>query len=109
MKKITFLSALIALTFSSLPAFAMDLMTAKDKGLIGETDMGLVDAVNTTPKTDLSGLVQTTNKGRMDVYKATAAEQGISVTEVQKIAAQKLFNMAAKGHYLKTNGVWTQK
>ena len=106
MKK--FLALTAALLALSSPAFALDLNSAKDKGLVGETSMGLIEAVSAaTP--DVKELVSSTNQGRMDVYKHTAAEQGVPVTEVQTLAAQKLFGMAAKGHYLKTSSGWMQK
>ena len=108
MKKIIALT--IALITISTAAFAgnLDLTTAKDQGLVGETSMGLIEAVNNA-SADVNELVATTNAGRMDVYKNTAAEQGISVSEVQTLAAQKLFGMASKGHYLKTSSGWIQK
>jgi uncharacterized protein YdbL (DUF1318 family) len=108
MKKLIALT--IALITITSAAFAgnLDLSSAKDQGLVGETSMGLIEAVKGA-SSDVNELVSSTNAGRMEVYKNTASEQGISVSEVQALAAQKLFGMASKGHYLKTSSGWIQK
>lgn len=106
MKKIIALT--LALISISTAAFAMDLSSAKDQGLVGETSMGLIESVGSASP-EVKSLVASTNAGRMEVYNATAQEQGVPVSEVQTLAAQKLFGMAAKGHYLKTSSGWIQK
>lgn len=88
---------------------AMDLATAKQSGLVGEREDGLVASVLPNPSPDITNLVNTTNAGRMGVYRDTAAKQSIPVTDVQKIAAQKIFNLAAPGEYVQVNGQWKQK
>ncbi len=87
----------------------MDLSTAKSSGLVGETSDGLVAATLPNPSPEISSLVNRTNKGRLMVYKETAAKQSIPLEEVQKIAAQKIFNMVAKGEFMMINGQWQQK
>ena len=106
MKK--FIALTLALITMTTAAFAADLTSAKSQGLVGETSQGLIEAVS-SPSADIQDLVTSTNSGRMEVYKHTAAEQGIPVSEVQALAAQKLFGLAAKGHYLKTSSGWMKK
>ena len=91
------------------PALALDLSTAKDKGLVGETREGLVAVVNPPADPEIRELVERVNDGRMNVYKKTANRQDISVDKVQKLAAQKLINKAEPGHYIKKNGGWIRK
>ncbi|OIN87886.1 MAG: hypothetical protein AUJ12_00255 [Alphaproteobacteria bacterium CG1_02_46_17] len=113
MKKTLFtLFALFALLTGFAPlshAADMDLSTAKNVGLVGETSNGLVAATLPNPSPEIASLVNRTNKGRLVVYKETAAKQSIPLEEVQKIAAQKIFNMAAKGEFLMIDGQWKQK
>lgn len=104
-----FLAALL-LTFPfAAEAGGMNLADAKQAGLIGEREDGLVAAVLPNPSPEIAGLVVTTNSGRMDVYKQMSSEQNIPVSDVRKIAAQKIFGMAAKGEYLMVGGRWVQK
>lgn len=110
MKKFLQLSLMtLALTGYSIAAYAMDLNTAKHSGLIGEKPNGLIEALLPNPSPELSNLVNTTNAGRMDVYKEAAAKQSIPLKEVQAIAAQKIYDLASPGDYLMVNGKWTKK
>lgn len=103
------MSALLCATPFVNAFAAMDLATAKQSGLVGEREDGLVASVLPNPSPDITNLVNTTNAGRMGVYRDTAAKQSIPVTDVQKIAAQKIFNLAAPGEYVQVNGQWKQK
>ena len=91
------------------PAFAMDLSTAKDKGLVGETRDGLVAVINPPVDPNIRQMVERVNDGRMNVYEKTAKRQDIEVEQVQKLAAEKLYSKANSGHYLKKNGGWVRK
>lgn len=90
-------------------AFAMDLTTAKKSGLVGELPNGMIAAVLPNPSPDLAALVATVNQGRLDVYKESAAKQNIPLTEVQKIAAQKIYDLAGPGEFIQINGRWVKK
>ncbi|HNQ91509.1 MAG TPA: YdbL family protein [Alphaproteobacteria bacterium] len=106
-----FLLTVFSVVFLSAVAMAgdMDLVSAKRAGLIGETSDGLVAATLPNPSPEVTSLVNNTNRGRMVVYKQTAAKETIPVAEVQKIAAQKMFSMATKGELLMVGGQWVQK
>jgi len=107
MKK--FIPLLLALAvLSPAIAFAMDLTTAKQSGLVGEKPDGLVGAVSSAT-TQINQLIIETNNGRMAVYKETAAKQGVPLSQVQALAAEKLIGMAGKGEYVMTNGGWAKK
>ncbi len=107
MKKFIALAAALAVLAPAF-AYAMDLSSAKQSGLIGEKADGLVGAVS-SPSTEVNQLVIETNNGRMAVYKDTAAKQGVPVSQVQALAAEKLYGLAGSGEYVMTNGQWTKK
>lgn len=93
----------------SVSAFAMDLNSAKRSGLIGERPNGLIAATLPNPSPALTELIETTNAGRMEVYKQAADNQHIPLKEVQAIAAQKIYDLASPGDYLMVNGKWQKK
>lgn len=105
----TTLMTFILTSFAIGSAFAMDLGSAKSSGLIGEKQNGLVEATLPNPSIEISDLVNTTNAGRMDVYKQMADKQGIPLKEVQAIAAQKIYDLAGPGEFLMKNGKWIKK
>ena len=104
----TLLTAIFLMVLS-VSAWAMDLSSAKQSGLLGELPTGLVSATLPNPSPELLELVNKTNSGRLDVYKDTASRESIPLKEVQSIAAEKIYNMAAPGDFLMINGKWTQK
>ena len=111
MKKLlqaTLMAAMISV-FTAGSAFAMDLSSAKSSGLVGEKENGLIAATLPNPSSSITDLVNTTNSGRIDVYKQMSAKQGIPLTEVQAIAAQKIYDIAAPGEFIQKNGAWVKK
>ena len=111
MKKLiqtTLMTALIT-TFTIGAAFATDLVTAKSSGLVGEKENGLIESTLPNPTADLTDLVNTTNSGRLEIYRQMAAKQGIPLKEVQAIAAQKIYDAAKPNEFLMKNGTWVKK
>ena len=101
---------LILLCFPPMAmAASMSLTEAKHAGLVGEKADGLIAAVLPNPSPDIQDLVNTTNAGRMAVYKEMAAAQNIPLSDVRSITAQKLLGLAETGDYILTNGRWVQK
>lgn len=107
-KSLALFAALVVVSSAAL-AGGMDLMSAKKSGLVGEKPDGMVAAVLPNPSGDISALVAQTNQGRLEIYKQTAAGQGIPVSEVGKIAAKKIFDLAAPGEFLMIDGQWQKK
>lgn len=103
------LTTLTLIGFSAGSAFAMDLDSAKRSGLVGEKPNGLIEATLPNPSSDLENLINTTNSGRMEVYKSSAEKQNIPVKEVQAIAAKKIYERARPGDFLMINGKWEKK
>jgi|GEM_PF-443304 len=107
---IKIISTLFFITFLFAgSAFAMDLSEAKGSGLVGEKPNGLIATTLPNPSPDLTDLVNTTNSGRLNVYKEMANKQGIALKEIQSIAAQKIYDLANPNEFLMINGKWVKK
>lgn len=108
MKKFLALALALAVLAPS-HAFALDLSSAKSSGVIGEKPDGLVGAVSPNASPEVQALVSATNQGRMAVYKDTSAKQGVPLSQVQALAAEKLFSLTGPGQYVQSNGQWVRK
>ena len=97
------------LTVAAGSAFAMDLSSAKSSGLVGEKENGLIESTLPNPSGDIKDLVNSTNSGRLEIYKQMADKQGIALREVQAIAAQKIYDTAQPNEFLQKNGKWVKK
>ncbi|EPJ44960.1 MAG: hypothetical protein OFPII_31040 [Osedax symbiont Rs1] len=111
MKKIIslFTTALILLSFSSV-SFAISMEQAKSQGLIGETSHGYLAPVKANPSATITTLIKSINQQRRSAFAAKASKAGVSVNVMSKRVAQRLFEKAAKGSYLKNSaGQWYKK
>jgi uncharacterized protein len=81
---------------------------AKQAGKIGETSDGFLDEVNDGDRA-IKKLVDDENTDRKELYKLLAEDQGIDSDQVAHRAAQRNFERAKKGEFLKDNGHWRQK
>ena len=79
----------------------------KADGVIGETDQGYVDFVK--GKGDGGDVVDAENADRKAAYEQIAKDTGESVDKVAKQAAQKQFDHAKPGEWLKIEGKWKKK
>jgi uncharacterized protein YdbL (DUF1318 family) len=79
----------------------------KSDGVIGETDEGYVDFVK--GKGDGADVVDAENSDRKAVYEQIAKDTGESADKVAKQAAQKRFDHAKTGDWLKIEGKWKKK
>jgi len=105
--KIIFKSLIIiSLLFSSL-VFAIDLDEAKDKGLVGEKDNGYLGLV--VNQKEAQSLIDDINAKRKTVYVELAEKNGITLQQVEKLAAKKAYEKTRSGHYLWTGDEWAKK
>jgi uncharacterized protein YdbL (DUF1318 family) len=105
--KIIFKSLIVvSLLFSSI-VFAIGLDEAKGKGLVGEKDNGYLGVV--VAQKEAKELVDEINAKRKAVYVKLAAKNGITVQQVEKLAAEKAYKKTSPGHYLWVNGKWLKK
>ncbi len=95
---------LVTLLFA-LPAFALDLDSARKQGLVGEQPDGYVGAVQNTA--EVSALVKEVNAKRRAAYEAVAKQNGQSLSVVEKLSAEKLYQKVGPGEYfLDASGKW---
>jgi len=86
----------------------LNLDTARSEGIVGETRDGMLAALVNRP--DVIQLVETINAQRMQAYQTIAREEGISLGQVQAIAAEKIFQRLPAGAVLMDqNGQWARK
>ncbi|MGD0336489.1 MAG: DUF1318 domain-containing protein [Candidatus Omnitrophota bacterium] len=75
-----------------------ELRAFEEKGIIGENKMGLVEVRDQSQATDsVRKLVEAENSDRMFIFKSMAAKNNISVQEVQKLYAKRLYHRLRPG------------
>jgi hypothetical protein len=90
------------------PVLAMDLQTAKEQGLVGETASGYLEAVQTLSP-ELVRLVATLNANRQAEYRGIAARNHTSLAEVEKLAGARAMEKSSPGSSIKPAGTWQKK
>jgi uncharacterized protein YdbL (DUF1318 family) len=96
------------LIFLVVPALAIDLQTAKEQGLVGETPSGYLGAV-VEPNAEVKELIADINTRRKAKYAEIAAKNGISLDKVEKLAGKKAIEKTPSGQYVKFEGNWLKK
>lgn len=92
----------------SLNAFAISLQEAKSQGLVGEQTNGYLGLI--VNNNEAKQLADSVNAKRRAHYQKIATQNGISVEDVAKLAAEKAIGAADKGEYIQTpQGVWIKK
>jgi len=105
----TFLALFTTLVLvAAQPAFAIDLQTAKDKGLVGETPSGYLEAVK-QPTAEVKALIENINTKRKERFKDIAARNNTSLDAVEQLAGKKAIEKSGPGSYVKIGGAWQQK
>ncbi len=90
------------------PVFAIDLQTAKDQGLVGETPGGYLEAV-TQPSAEAKALIDDINAKRRQKFKEIAARNNTTLEAVELLAGKKAIEKSTPGSYIKIGGSWQQK
>ena len=96
-----------ALTITCPLVFALDLQTAKQQGLVGETISGYLKPVKPTP--EVEKLVRDINSKRKEQYLRIANRRGVNLSAVEQIAGEKAIAKTPPGQYVKINGKWVKK
>ena len=81
---------------------------AKSDGKVGETSAGFIEAVKSADGA-LSKLIDDENADRRALYELIAKKEKVEMDVVATRAAQRNFERARPGEYLKENGKWRQK
>lgn len=105
----TLVTTLILLLAVS-PAWAIDLQSAKEQGLVGEANTGYLAAVGGAPSAEVAALIADVNRKRKAEFESTAAKTNTTVQQVSFRFYQLAVERTAPGHYYQdTGGVWRQK
>lgn len=89
-------------------AMALDLDQAKAQGLVGERQDGYIGQVSGGG--DVAALVSQINAERRAAYKNVATQNGIPISQVERLAAQKLIERAPAGTFvMDASGRWFKK
>jgi uncharacterized protein YdbL (DUF1318 family) len=93
---------------AAAPALAIDLDEARAAGQIGERPDGLVGAVTATANAEVTALVETVNRARLDTYRALAQKEGTPLDAVQAVAGERQMQAAARNGWfvMDANGRW---
>ena len=107
-----FIATLIALVFAlgaPVAALALDIGEAKQKGLVGETDSGYIAATGGNVSDDVKKLVSTINAKRKQAYEKAAKQNGVPLTEVEKLGAKQAIENTPSGQQVRVGGAWKTK
>lgn len=108
MKLMKFLTVSVLTAALALPAWALDLQTAKTQGLVGEKTDGYIGAVN--PSGEVNALISAVNQQRKQAYVGISKENGQPLNVVETLAAKKLYDKLAGGEYYQAaDGSWKKK
>lgn len=103
-----FISALLLL-FAFQAAWAIDIHTAKEQGLVGEANTGYLAAIG-TPSAEVKALVAEVNEKRKAEFKRTAEKTGATLQQVQVRFYELAVQRTEAGHYYQdAGGNWKKK
>ena len=85
-----------------------EIRSMKSEGKVGETSAGFLEAVKSADGA-LAKLIDEENTDRRALYELIAKEENVEVDIVARRAAQRNFQKAKPGEYLKDNGGWKRK
>lgn len=98
------------LIFAMQAAWAIDIDTAKNQGLVGEANTGYLAAVRQPASADVQALIRRVNEGRRQQFERTARNTGATVDQV----AYRFYELAVQrtrsgNYYQDTSGRWVRK
>ncbi len=96
------------LLLTALPAYSIDLQTAKSQGLVGETADGYLSAVK-SPSAETKALIESINLKRKQKYQEIAARNKTSLQTIEQLAGEKAMEKSRPGSYIKQGGSWQKK
>ncbi|MEJ2308326.1 MAG: YdbL family protein [Gammaproteobacteria bacterium] len=101
------LTAFMLALLLATPALALDLDTAKARGLVGESSNGYIGAVQSNA--EVNALVRSINSQRKSHYQEISRKNGTSLSAVEKLAGDKLIRRASPGEYVNRGSGWVKK
>ena len=102
--------AMICLTLAMQTAWAIDIRSAKDQGLVGETTTGYLAAVKTPVSADVKPLINSVTAKRKTQFSSTANKTNTTIDQVSHRFYELAVQKTAAGHYYQdANGNWKKK
>lgn len=89
--------------------WAIGLDEAKTQGLVGETMEGYVAVVESSASAEVQAMVEEVNEKRRAEYERIAEQHGITLEQVEALAAKKAIEKTRAGGWVRVNGTWRQK
>ena len=102
--------AILLLAFAFQSAWAIDIHSAKDQGLVGEANTGYLAAVGASPSAEVKALVADVNGKRKAEFKRTAEKTGATLEQVRFRFYELAVERTRAGHYYQDQqGNWKRK
>jgi len=99
---------LLALVFQT--AWAIDIQSAKDQGLVGEANTGYLAAVGAAPSAEVKALIDDVNRKRKAEFQRTAEKTGATPEQVRVRFYELAVQRTQPGHYYQdASGNWKRK
>ncbi len=100
----------IFLTLVLQTAWAIDIGTAKQQGLVGEANSGYLAAVQKPASTEVNALIANVNAKRKAEFARTAKKTNTTVAQVSHRFYELAVNKTTAGNYYQdTSGRWKKK
>ncbi len=91
-------------------AWAIDIGTAKQQGLVGEANSGYLAAVQKPASTEVNALIANVNAKRKAEFERTAKKTNTTVAQVSHRFYELAVNKTTAGNYYQdTSGRWKKK
>ena len=90
------------------PAYSIDLQTAKNQGLVGESPGGYIEAVK-SPSAATKALIESVNSQRRLKYQEIATRNNTPLQTIEQLAGIKAIEKSKPGSYIKQGGSWQKK
>lgn len=104
------LLATLLLAFAFQSAWALDLHSAKDQGLVGEANTGYLAAVGGPPSAEVKALISDVNRKRKAEFQRTAEKTGATLEQVRFRFWELAVERTQPGNYYQDQqGSWKKK
>ncbi len=103
------LVAALLLVLAFQGAWAIDISSAKEQGLVGEANTGYLAAIG-TPSAEVKALIDEVNAKRKAEFERTAQKTGATLIQVRARFYELAVQRTEPGHYYQdTGGNWKRK
>ncbi len=104
------LIAILFLTLLAHGAWAIDIISAKEQGLVGEANTGLLAPVKKPPSAEVAALIRDVNARRKARFEQAARRTDATPEQVRARFYQLAVEKTRPGHYYQdTSGTWRKK